>query len=91
MGVIPSPKNMLAHIAKVNIPAANPSSLPGHITPSNAINPNRVASIYNQLIGIPNRHSRNILFFIKSRKYHKNHGNFYITMDFIIKFKIKKL
>tara|TARA_R100000152_G_C6614195_1_gene67070 strand:+ start:228 stop:464 length:237 start_codon:yes stop_codon:yes gene_type:complete len=67
LGVIPSPKNILAHIANVNIPAANPKSLPGHITPSKATNPNLVASMYSQLIGIPNRHNRNILFL--------NHGH----------------
>jgi len=44
--VNPSPKNILEHIAKVNIPAAKPNNLPGQIKPSNAINPNRVASMY---------------------------------------------
>ena len=44
-GVNPSPKNTLAHTAKVNIPIANPNNLPGQIRPSNAIKPNLVASI----------------------------------------------
>ena len=41
----PSPIKIFAQIANVNIPAAKPNNLPGHITPSNAINPNLVASI----------------------------------------------
>ena len=61
-GVIPSPKNILANNANENIPHANPNNLPGHITLSKAINPNLVASIYNQLIGIPNKHNKNTLF-----------------------------
>ena len=44
-GVNPSPKNILAHIANVNIPIPNPINLPGHIMPSNAINPHFVAKI----------------------------------------------
>ena len=44
--VNPSPIKILAHNANVKIPAANPNNLPGHIKPSNAINPNRVASMY---------------------------------------------
>tara|TARA_R100000152_G_C6571421_1_gene38599 strand:+ start:123 stop:401 length:279 start_codon:yes stop_codon:yes gene_type:complete len=67
LGVMPSPRNILAHIANVNIPHANPNNLPGHIIPSNATNPNLVASIYNQLIGIPNKHNKNTLFL--------NHGH----------------
>ena len=41
----PSPKNTLAHTAKVNIPIATPNNLPGHIIPSNAIKLSLVASI----------------------------------------------
>ena len=60
--VNPSPINIFAHTANVNIPAAKPNNLPGHIKPSNAINPSLVASIYNQLIGTPNKQSKNTLF-----------------------------
>ena len=41
----PSPIKIFAHRAKVNIPAAKPNNLPGHINPSNAIKPYLVASI----------------------------------------------
>ena len=44
-GVNPSPKNMLAQTANVNIPVAKPNNLPGQIIPSNAIKLNLVASI----------------------------------------------
>ena len=44
-GVNPSPKNTFAQTANVNIPIAKPNNLPGHITPSNAIKLNLVASI----------------------------------------------
>ena len=60
--VNPSPINKLAHIAKVNIPAANPINLAGQINSSNAIKPYLVASIYNQLIGTPNKQSIKALF-----------------------------
>ena len=38
-------KNILANTAKDNIPIPNPNNRPGHNIPSNAINPNLVASI----------------------------------------------
>ena len=41
--VNPSPIKILAQTANVNIPAAKPNNLPGHIKPSNAIKPNLVA------------------------------------------------
>ena len=41
----PSPIKIFAHNANVNIPAAKPSNLPGHIKLSNAMKPYLVASI----------------------------------------------